>query len=153
MYFLQYIKKNDLCKLIFTQMCKHLNYDNTRKETLILQSILDTANFHRGEHERTSTSIMRRLVEDVTGKKIEHLIKKALSEGPGLPLRRNVQLVRGVRRTACRIRRIPGRRISENPRPTTLIRVRYRTRSNTGHRRIVNSMLYKRMCVRARSPR
>jgi len=84
-------------------MYKHLNYG---KKTFILESTLDSAIFHRGEYAnvRASTSIMRRLVEDVTGKKIEHLIKKALSEDrEDLPLCRNVQLVGEVRRTACRI--------------------------------------------------
>lgn len=62
---------------------------------------LGSTTFHpRNGHTNVSASasIMRRLVEDVTGKKIEHLIKRSLSPA-GTTLRRNVQLVRSSRRS------------------------------------------------------
>lgn len=130
-------------------MKRHLSYDP-------FQVPRTPAIFYRGKYTRTnvltniciraSASIMRRLVEDVTGKKIEHLIKKGLPR-PGLALRRNVQLVQGGSQEPrvaypCRIPRGYFRKSAANYVNTCQI-------SNAigyNHRRIVNSMLYARAC-------
>lgn len=89
---------------------------------------------------------MRWLVEDVTEKKIEHLIKRSLS-GPGTSLRRNVQLVRCSQRPRDAYAAFLTGVFSENTGPTTLARIEYRRHRGYRLHRIVNSMSYAPVCT------
>lgn len=117
-------------QIIVTRVKRHLSYAPSKYHRL---GDFSSWRIHERAgriYIRASTSIMRRLVEDVTGKKIEHLIKKALSARTFPP---SECAISSVHRTACRIpAAFRAAYFRKSAFPTPLIRVRNRTRSDTG---------------------